>query len=60
MAEAVVNTAVGYIISVAATAVVLPMFGLHPTGGQSTGIAAIFTAISVARNYAVRRWFAKS
>ena len=55
--EAVANVAIGYVVSVAANAVVLPLFGLHPSAFDSFAIGALFTAISLARSYALRRLF---
>ena len=55
--EAVANVAIGYVVAVAANAVVLPMFGLHPTALDSLAIGALFTAISLARSYVLRRLF---
>lgn len=55
--EAVVNVAVGYGVSVAATALVLPAFGLPVAAGQAAGIAGVFTIISLVRSYALRRLF---
>jgi hypothetical protein len=55
--EAVANVAIGYVVAVAANAVVLPLFGLHPTAFDSFAIGALFTAISLARSYALRRLF---
>ncbi len=36
---------------------VLPLFGFHVIGGRAFGIVLIFTAISIVRSYAIRRWF---
>lgn len=55
--EAAVNTAVGYAISVAATMVVLPAFGVSVDGRQAVGISAAFTFVSIARSYVLRRVF---
>jgi acetyl-CoA acetyltransferase len=55
--EAVANVAIGYLVAVAANAVVLPIFGLHPSALDSFAIGALFTAISLARSYALRRLF---
>ena len=55
--EAVANVAVGYLIAAATTAVVLPVFGYHVTGPDALGISAIFTVVSLARSYALRRIF---
>lgn len=57
LTEAVANVAIGYLLAVATQTVVLPWFGFHATAGQHFAIAAIFTAISLARSYAVRRLF---
>lgn len=55
--EAVANTAIGYAISVAATLVFLPAFGVAVSAGQATGISAAFTALSFLRSYVLRRVF---
>lgn len=55
--EAVANVAIGYVVAVSANAVVMPMFGLHPTAFDSLAIGALFTAISLARSYVLRRLF---
>jgi hypothetical protein len=55
--EAVANVAIGYVVAVAANAVVLPLFGLHPSAFDSLAIGALFTAISLARSYVLRRLF---
>jgi hypothetical protein len=36
---------------------VFPLFGLHATIGQNIQIGAIFTVVSIARSYALRRLF---
>ena len=56
-AEAIANTAIGYVVAVAAQAVILPAFGLHASTGQHLGIAAAFTAVSLVRGYVLRRVF---
>lgn len=55
--EAVMNTAIGLVINLAAQRVVFPLFGFDPPFATNLSIAAIFTVISIARSYAVRRWF---
>ena len=55
--EAWANIAVGFTINWCANMAVLPLFGFHVTGGQAFGIGLIFTAISLARSYLLRRWF---
>lgn len=55
--EALTSTAIGYGVAVATNAVVLPAFGFPVSVGQSFAIGAIFTAVSLARGYVVRRLF---
>lgn len=57
LAEAGANIAVGFTINWTANMLVLPLFGFHVTGGQAFGIGIIFTGISLARSYVLRRWF---
>lgn len=57
--EAVTNTAIGFVISLAATFVVLPLVGVQSSGAQNLLITLCFTVISIARGYLVRRWFNK-
>lgn len=56
-AEAIVNVAVGYGVSVAATLVVLPAFGFAVTPHGAIAISAVFTAVSLVRSYVLRRAF---
>ena len=55
--EAWANIAVGFSINWCANMLVLPVFGFDVTGGQAFGIGLIFTGISLARQYVLRRWF---
>ncbi|MFT3758450.1 hypothetical protein [Thauera sp.] len=55
--EAIANVAIGYGIAVATQAAVFPLFGLHASAGQHLAIGLIFTAVSLARSYALRRLF---
>ena len=57
LVESLANVAVGYGVAVAVNAVVLPLFGLPVSLGQTMAIGAIMTAVSVARSYALRRVF---
>jgi hypothetical protein len=57
--ETVVGTAIGFLVSMAATAVVFPWFGFHPAAQDNLEITAVFTVLSVARGYLVRRLFEK-
>lgn len=55
--EAWANIAVGFAINFTANMLVLPMFGLPITAGKAFGIGLVFTVISLARQYVLRRWF---
>lgn len=55
--EAIFNVIVGFTINWTANMLILPLFGFHVTGGQAFGIGLLFTVISVARSYCIRRWF---
>jgi hypothetical protein len=57
-AESIVNVVVGYGLSVAITAAVLPwLFGIVIPFASNLAIGVIFTAISIARSFALRRLF---
>ncbi len=55
--EAVTNVIVGYGVAVATQILIFPMFGLHATLAQNLKIGAVFTVVSIARSYALRRLF---
>jgi len=55
--EAITSTAIGFGVSLALTFTVLPAFGYAVTAPHAWGITAIYTAVSIARSYAVRRLF---
>lgn len=57
LAEAAANIAVGFGINFTANLIVLPWFGFNVTSGDAFGIGLVFTAISLARSYVLRRWF---
>jgi hypothetical protein len=57
LVEATANVAVGFGVAVLAQVAVFPLFGLHVGFADNLMIAAIFTAISIARSYALRRVF---
>lgn len=57
LVEAIANVAVGYGIAVASQILIFPVFGLHTTLAQNLMIGAVFTAISIARSFALRRLF---
>ena len=55
--EAIANVVVGYAINVVANLAVLPLFGLAVGVRDAAGIGLVFTGISLARSYALRRAF---
>jgi hypothetical protein len=55
--EAFVNVAIGYLVSVLANILILPMFGYDVTLVDSFAIGVAFTVVSLLRSYAVRRFF---
>ena len=55
--EASANIAVGFAVNWCANLVILPMFGFHLSGGVAFEIGLWFTAVSLARQYVLRRWF---
>ena len=55
--EAVVSTAIGYIVAVATQFAVFPIFGLRVGVIENLGIGLAFTAVSIVRSYLVRRLF---
>lgn len=55
--EAVANVAIGYLVSVVANVVVLPLFGYAVSVADGFAIGLVFTVISLVRSYALRRVF---
>ena len=57
MAESLTNVAVGYGVAISAQIMVFPLFGLDVALVDNLAIGAIFTGISIVRNFALRRVF---
>jgi len=55
--EAVTNVAIGYLVSVLANVLILPLFGYNVTIGDSFAIGLAFTLVSLVRSYLLRRAF---
>jgi hypothetical protein len=56
--EAWANIAVGFSINFAANMLILPLFGFTAlTLGKNFEIGLLYTLISLARSYVLRRWF---
>ena len=56
-AEAVTNTAVGYVLAVGLQLALFPVFALPARLGDALVLGAAFTCASVGRSYVVRRLF---
>ena len=55
--EAVTNIVVGYALAVLTHMIVFPLFGLHASLRENLMIGGLFTCISLARSYVLRRLF---
>lgn len=55
--EAATNVAVGYAVAVLAQIAIFPAFGVHLPLSDNLMIGLVFTAVSLARSYALRRVF---
>jgi len=57
-AEALANTAIGWLVNFSANLLVLPLFGFTSiTPAKAFGIGVVFTVISLVRSYILRRVF---
>jgi hypothetical protein len=56
-AEALTNTAIGFLVSLVTWIVVARMYGIPMLASTSLSITAIFTVVSIARQYVLRRIF---
>lgn len=57
LAEAILNTMIGFWISVLANLLLLPLWGFQVSLTQSIEIGIAFTFVSIARSYILRRAF---
>lgn len=57
LVESLTNVLVGYGVAVLTQLLVFPLFGLHTTLAENLVIGAIFTVVSIARSFALRRLF---
>lgn len=55
--EALFNVLIGFSINFAANLVILPMFGYTPSLWDNFQIGMLYTVVSIARSYVIRRWF---
>ena len=57
LVESVANVVVGYGVAVVTQMLIFPIFGLQTTLAQNLKMGAVFTVVSIARSYALRRLF---
>ena len=55
--EAITNVIVCYGVAVFTQILIFPIFGLHTTLGQNLTMGGIFSGVSVARSFLLRRVF---
>lgn len=55
--EAIANVAVGFGIALLAQVMIFPLFGFTPSTSENLQIGALFTLVSLARSYLLRRLF---
>lgn len=55
--EAWVNILIGFSVNFAVNIVLLPMVGAELTAANNFMLGWVYTAISIVRQYAIRRWF---
>ena len=55
--EAWINVLIGFTINFVANLLIFPLFGFHISLADNFIMGLLYTLISVARSYAVRRWF---
>lgn len=55
--EAALNTAIGFALSFAVWPLAAALFSVPYTVGSHFGVVGLFTVVSVARGYVLRRWF---
>lgn len=55
--EAVINTSIGFVVSLVVWIIVAWAMSIPVTWGQNITITLIFTVVSVARSYLLRRLF---
>ena len=57
LVESVANIFVGYAVAVITQLLVFPLFGLAASLSDNLIIGSIFTAVSLGRSFALRRFF---
>jgi len=54
--ESLLNVVVGYLIALGSQLLVFPLFGINIPLADNILIGMIFTVVSIARSYLIRRW----
>jgi hypothetical protein len=57
--ESFANVAIGYLVAIAAQMIVFPIYDIEVSLSQNMQIGLIFTIVSIARSYLLRRMFNK-
>jgi p-aminobenzoyl-glutamate transporter AbgT len=57
LTEAGANVLIGYCVAIAAQVVIFPLFGIYIGAGEHALIGLLFTLVSLARSYVLRRVF---
>jgi len=55
--EACINVLIGFWINFFANLAILPLIGFNISVSQNLFIGVLYTIVSVARSYVIRRWF---
>jgi hypothetical protein len=57
LVEAITNVVFGFLLALVTQGLVYPLFGISTTVGTDATLAVIFTCVSLARSYLIRRAF---
>lgn len=57
LTEAITNTAVGFALSWLTGMVAYPLLGIKVSNAQNAAVVVVFTVVSLARSYTLRRLF---
>lgn len=57
--ESFANITVGLLVSLLGQLLIFPAVGIHASLNQNLGVAGLFTILSAARHYALRRLFTR-
>lgn len=55
--EAFMNVLIGFSINFCANLIILPLWGFTPSLAENFQIGLLYTVVSIARSYVIRRWF---